>query len=153
MVGGPGPRKLVHADAGWYLLVGDKTALPAISGNIELLPQTARGTAVIEIIDEADIQDLQKPSHLTVEWVVNPHPGKESHLLVDRVKSLKWSTGKPSVWAACEFATMRQLRAYFRTERGLDSSNFCISSYWKTGSNEESHKVAKREDATAVVFA
>jgi len=41
MVGGPGPRKLVHPDADWFLLVGDMTALPAISGNIEMLPENA----------------------------------------------------------------------------------------------------------------
>jgi len=151
MIGGPGPRKLVHADADWYLLVGDMTALPAISGNIELLPETAKGTAIVEVMDEADIQELAKPPHFTIDWVVNPHPGQASHLLVDRVKSVAWASGNPSVWAACEFSGMRQLRDYFRNERGLDSSNLHISSYWKAGSNEESHKAAKREDANAVV--
>jgi len=150
MVGGPGPRKLVHADADWYLLVGDMTALPAISGNLEMLPEAAKGTAVIEVMDEADIQDLRKPPLLNIEWVVNPHPGEDSNLLVDRVKSVAWAAGNPSVWAACEFSSMRQLRDYFRGERGLDASNLYISSYWKSGSNEDSHKIAKREDATAV---
>ncbi|MEM5472639.1 siderophore-interacting protein [Hoeflea sp. AS60] len=150
MVGGPGPRKLVHADADWYLLVGDMTALPAISGNIEMLPETAKGTAVIEIMDEADIQDLKKPNDFIIEWVVNPHPGRDSGLLVDRVKAVTFAAENPSVWAACEFATMRQLRDYFRKERGLDTGNLYISSYWKAGSTEESHKIAKREDANMV---
>lgn len=150
MVGGPGPRKLVHADADWYLLVGDMTALPAISGNLELLPDTARGTAVIEIIDEADIQDLRKPPHLGIEWVINPHPGESGSALIDRVRAIGWSEGQPSVWAACEFSSMRQLRDYFRTERGLDSGNLYISSYWKAGLTEDNHKIAKREDANAL---
>lgn len=148
MVGGPGPRKLVHENADWYLLVGDMTALPAISGNLEMLPDTVRGTAVIEVMDQADIQDLKKPPHLAIEWVINPQPGHDSDLLVERVRSLPWQSGNPSVWAACEFASMRGLRDYFRGERGLDSSNLYISSYWKAGSNEDSHKIAKREDAT-----
>lgn len=150
MVGGPGPRKLVHADADWYLLVGDMTALPALSGNLELLPDTARGTAVIEVMDQSDIQDLAKPPHVTLEWVVNPHPGQDSHLLVERVRHVAWSDGNPSVWAACEFSSMRALRDYFRKARGLDASNLYISSYWKAGSNEDSHKIAKREDAGAM---
>lgn len=150
MVGGPGPRKLVHEGADWYLLVGDMTALPAISGNIEILPETARGTAIIEIMDEADIQVLSKPPLLTIDWVVNPHPGQNNGQLVDRVRNLQWLAGTPSVWAACEFSAIRQLRDYFRTERGLDSSNLYISSYWKTGTNEDNHKIAKREDATAM---
>ncbi|WP_339759888.1 siderophore-interacting protein [uncultured Hoeflea sp.] len=147
MVGGPGPRKLVHDNADWYLLVGDMTALPAISGNLELLPDTARGTAVIEVMDEADIQDLKKPPHLAIEWVINPRPGHDSGLLIERIRSLPWQDGNPSVWAACEFSSMRKLREYFRGERGLDSSNLYISSYWKAGSNEDNHKIAKREDA------
>ncbi|AKI00448.1 siderophore-interacting protein [Hoeflea sp. IMCC20628] len=150
LVGGPGPRKLVHEDADWYLLVGDMTALPAISGNIEMLPDTAIGTAVIEVMDEADIQNIAKPTNFVIEWVVNPHPGDDSHLLVNRVRNVDWSAGNPSVWVACEFSTMRQLRDYFRSERGLDTSNLYISSYWKNGSNEDNHKIAKREDATAL---
>jgi NADPH-dependent ferric siderophore reductase len=90
MVGGPGPRKLVHPEADWYLLVGDMTALPAISGNLELLPDTAIGTAVIEVMDEADIQDLQKPPHLNIKWVINPRPGHDSAPLDERVRSVQW---------------------------------------------------------------
>ncbi|WP_412049066.1 siderophore-interacting protein [Hoeflea sp. Naph1] len=150
MVGGPGPRKLVHPDADWYLLVGDMTALPAISGNIELLPKAAKGMAVIEVVEHADIQTIAKPSGFRIEWLINPHPGEASEGLVERVKTLDWPEGEPSVWAACEFSAMRQLRDYFRTERGLDSGNLYISSYWKNGSNEDSHKIAKREDATAM---
>lgn len=149
MVGGPGPRKLVHPEADWYLLVGDMTALPAISGNLELLPDTAIGTAVIEVMDEADVQDLRKPPHLTIEWVINPRSGHDSAPLIERVRSVEWIEGQPSVWAACEFASMRQLREYFRTERGLGTGHLYISSYWKAGSTEETHKLAKREDAIA----
>ncbi|KJS18572.1 MAG: siderophore-interacting protein ViuB [Hoeflea sp. BRH_c9] len=147
MVGGPGPRKLVHADADWFLLVGDMTALPAISGNIELLPKSAKGMAVIEVMTEADIQEIEKPADFTIDWVINPHPGEASHLLLERVRRLDWPAGKPSVWAACEFSSMRALRDYFRAERGLDAINLYVSSYWKAGSDEDSHKIAKREDA------
>ena len=149
LAGGPGPRKLVHPEADWYLLVGDMTAVPAISGNLELLPDTAIGTAVIEVMDEADVQDLRKPTHLTIEWVINPRSGHDSAPLIERVKSVEWIEGQPSVWAACEFASMRQLREYFRTERGLGTGHLYISSYWKAGSTEETHKLAKREDAIA----
>ncbi|MBU4529742.1 MAG: siderophore-interacting protein [Hoeflea sp.] len=148
LVGGPGPRKLVHADADWFLLVGDMTALPAISGNIEMLPRTARGMAVIEVIAQSDIEDLETPTNFTIDWVVNPHPGQSSALLLERVRRLDWPEGNPSVWAACEFSSMRALRDYFRSERNLTPSNLYISSYWKAGSDEDAHKIAKRKDAT-----
>ena len=148
IVGGPGPRKLVHTDADWYLIAGDMTALPAISGNLELLPDTARGTAVIEVTDKADIQDLRKPALFDVHWVVNPHPGQNNGPFIDKGRSIEWMEGRPSVWAACEFASMRALRDYFRGERGLGNDSLYVSSYWKAGSNEDSHRVAKRQDAS-----
>lgn len=149
MVGGPGPRKLVHADADWFLLAGDMTALPAISCNIEILPKTAKGMAVIEVTSEADIQTLDKPADFRIDWVINPHPGRASELLLERVRGFGWPSGTPSVWSACEFSSMRALRDYFRGERQLGSSNLYISSYWKSGSSEDIHKIAKREDAAA----
>jgi NADPH-dependent ferric siderophore reductase len=148
-VGGPGPKKLVDPHADWFLIVGDMTALPAISVNIETLPRDARGYAVIEVIEEGDIQHLDKPENLTIHWVMNPKPGQNSDALHNVVSHLDWPDGKASVWAACEFSSMRKLRDHFRHERGLGKDELYISSYWKLGSNEEKHKQAKREDSEA----
>ena len=146
-VGGPGPKKLVDPDADWFLIVGDMTALPAVSVNLETLEADARGYAVIEVRSEADIQPLAKPDNITIEWVINPRPGEVSNALVDVVKKLPWGDGRPSVWAACEFTAMKELRSYFREERGLGKDDLYISSYWKLGMNEDNHKVIKSEDA------
>lgn len=146
-VRGPGPKKLVDNTADWFLIVGDMTALPAISVNIENLPANAKGHAVIEIIEEGDIQDLTAPENFDIHWLVNPHPGEDSQMLVSKIRSLPWQNGKPSVWAACEFGAMRQLREYFRDDRQLDKSELYISSYWKHGNDEDAHKIAKRADA------
>lgn len=150
LVGGPGPRKLVQPDSEFVLMVGDMTALPAISGNIEMLPANAKGVAFIEIMDAGDAQDFDVPEGFDVRWVINAHPGEDGHLLVDQVKGLAWPEGKLSVWVACEFSTMRQLRDYFRVERGLDAQSLYISSYWKAGINEDKHKLVKRADAEAM---
>lgn len=42
---------------------------------------------------------------------------------------------------------MRALRRHLREDRVLDRKQFYISSYWKRGSDETSHKAIKREDA------
>jgi NADPH-dependent ferric siderophore reductase len=149
LIGGPGPKKLVDNTADWFLLVGDMTALPAISVNIEQLPADARGHAVIEVIDERDIQPLAHPAAFTLHWLVNPQPGENSQLLADRVRQLDWLPGRPSVWAACEFNGMRELRRHFKEERQVARADLYLSSYWKLGSSEDQHKVAKRADAEA----
>lgn len=145
-ISGPGPKKLADQQADWILLVGDMTALPAISVNLEQLPDTARGRAVIEVPDATDIQPPQAPPKFTVQWVINPTPGTTDRLL-DAVAALQWLPGQVSVWVACEFSSMRALRRHFREERGLDRRQFYISSYWKLGSDETSHKAIKRKDA------
>lgn len=148
-IGGPGPKKRVDPAADWFLLIGDMTALPAISANIEILPASAQGHIVIEAIDEADIQTLPVPAGVQIHWVINPQPGKTSDPLVDAVAALDWPAGTPSVWCACEFSSMRRLRVHLRDERGVTRDQLYISSYWQQGSNEERHKQTKRADSEA----
>ena len=147
LVGGPGPRKSLHEGPDWYLIAGDMTALPAISVNLESLPQDARGVAVLEILDEADIQPLQVPAGIELIWLVNSHPGDETHPLVERIRQIDWSPGRVQVWAACEFGSMRALRQFLREEREVARGDLYISSYWKNGISEDQHKLAKRADA------
>lgn len=147
LVGGPGPKKLINNDADWFLLVGDMTALPAITVKLAQLPADARGYAVLEVTTEADQQTLKKPDNVEIQWVVNPHPNADSSPLLDSVKSLTWLEGQPAVWAACEFHSMRVLRQYFKVERDVPKTHLYVSSYWKVDSTEDQHKVVKSQDA------
>ncbi|YCH21626.1 siderophore-interacting protein [Pseudomonas sp. D1-3] len=148
-IGGPGPKKLVDNSADWFLVIGDMTALPAISVNLEQLPVGARGHAIIEVIDAQDIQPLRHPAGIELHWLINPRPGENPQLLVDHVRQLEWLPGRPSIWAACEFSGMRALRQHLKQERQVDRKDLYISSYWKLGSSEDQHKAVKREDAEA----
>ena len=62
MIAGPyGAIKLIDPDADWFFLAGDTTALPALSCNLEQLSPTAKGVAVIDILEEGDRQPLLAP--------------------------------------------------------------------------------------------
>ncbi len=148
-IGGPGPKKLVDPAADWGLLIGDMTALPAISVNLETLPRDTRGHAIIEVLHEDDIQPLDAPEGIDMRWVINPHPGERGNTLYDAVRELAWQPGEPSVWCACEFSCMRQLRAHLHDERGVTRQQLYISSYWQRGSNEDTHKQNKCADSEA----
>jgi NADPH-dependent ferric siderophore reductase len=147
VIGGPGPKKLINLSADWQLLVGDMTALPAISVNLGELPDTAKGYAVIEVVSEEDIQELKHPENIEIKWVINPRPGVDSNALLNEVKSLNWLNGSTSVWTACEFNSMKALRDFFKKEKNISKENLYISSYWKLGINEDEHKIEKRNDA------
>ncbi|NNC99663.1 MAG: siderophore-interacting protein [Gammaproteobacteria bacterium] len=152
-IGGPGPKKLVDPRADWFLFAGDMTAIPAICVNLEQLPENAQGHVLLEIPSELDIQSIVKPSGVALEWIVNPHPGQNSALLVNAVKAIPWRAGLPGIWTACEFKAMKQLRRYYMKDRGIDRKKFYISSYWKHGISEDQHKLVKKADAEQAITA
>ncbi|AEF54810.1 siderophore-interacting protein [Marinomonas posidonica] len=146
-VGGPGPKKMIADSGDWYLLVGDMTALPAISVNLAQLPNDAKGYAVIEVVSESDMQPLTHPKDLSIVWAINPQPGQQADFLLKQVQSLEWLDGSPAIWTACEFNSMKNLRNFFKKDKAVSKDNLYISSYWKLGSNEDQHKEVKRQDA------
>ncbi|MGH1484894.1 MAG: siderophore-interacting protein [Cellvibrionaceae bacterium] len=148
-IDGPGPTKLVDTSADWFFLAGDMTALPAISVNLEKLPQDAKGYVVLEVLSDADKQDLIVPKNMNVHWLINPSPDQPNTLLPDAVKALPWLEGEPNVWVASEFDSMRRLRTYFKKERGVGRGQVYASSYWKMGETDEGNKAAKKRDVEA----
>ncbi|MFC3700219.1 siderophore-interacting protein [Reinekea marina] len=141
LIGGPGPATIVTTQTDRVLLVGDMTALPAIEVNLDQLPNNTQGEAVIQVNSTADIVSLVKPEGVEVRWLL-AHEN-----LAQYVQSMGWPKGTVGVWAACEFSTMRELRQYFKVERGVPKEHIYISSYWKQGLNEEGHKEVKLKDA------
>lgn len=146
-VGGPGPARRLPDGFGSYLIAGDMTALPAIAANLEALPSDATGFVALEIQDEKDRQDLAAPAGVHIEWLVNPRPGAVPDLLADTLRAHPWPQGSAYAWAACEFSSMKRLRAYLRGERHLGPDQLYLSSYWKSGLDEDAHRVAKRADS------
>lgn len=149
-VGGPGPAKPLPPGAHFYIVVGDMTALPAISVNLEKLPSDARGIAFIEILSADDRQDICCPAGFEIRWIINPHPGQSDKPLVTPLRQQNWPGGNIYAWSASEFCSMKALRKYLREERGLGPDQLYISSYWKSGANEDAHKQVKRADAETI---
>ena len=146
-VGGPGPAKPLPPGHDFYIIAGDMTALPAIGVNLEALDRSARGMAFIEIQDPADAQEIAAPPGMDIHWLCNRSSGTQPDLLVDALRRADWPADRSYGWAACEFQSMRRLREYLRGASGMTSDRLYISSYWKSGLDEEAHKQIKREDA------
>ncbi len=143
---GPGPAKFINLNADSFLLAADMTALPALSANLKLLPKNASGKAFIEIISEADKQDLVKPKNIEITWVINDKPGSDASPLFHAIKQSDWQKGQISVWSACEFKTMKKIRQHLKVDREVERSHLYVSSYWKKGNTEEEHKAFRMED-------
>lgn len=146
LIGGPGPKKRINPEGDWFLIAGDMTALPAITVNLQSLPDNARGYAVIEVISEDDIQPLEHPSGIELHWLINPTPDTSGEFLLSGIRERPWLEGQVAVWAACEFNSMRALRKYLKQEHDIPRDHLYISSYWKIGQSEDGHKAAKKRD-------
>ena len=148
-ISGPGAGNMIDTSADWFFMVGDMTALPALTANLKTLPDEAKGYFVMEIIESSDKQELSKPDGIEMHWVINPNPGEDNDILLDRVRELPFYNGRAAVWTACEFSKMRKLRHYFRQEKNVDRFDVYASSYWKNGVSEDEHKFIKRRDNEA----
>jgi NADPH-dependent ferric siderophore reductase len=144
--------------ADWHLLVGDETALPAISVALEALPAKAIGQVFIEVADPDDEIPLTAPEGVQINWILR---GGRSDLvgedragdhapLVEAVKTAFWMPGQVHAFVHGEAqAVMHNLRPYIRTERGVDAKWASISGYWRRGRTEETFRQWKKELAEA----
>ena len=146
-VGGPGAAKPLPDGSGPFLLVGDMTALPAISVNLESLPDSATGDAILLIRDVNDKQEIAKPAGMNIDWIVDADLGANPLLLLDAARKIRAVDKLTYAWVACEFEAMKLLRQFLRVEQNLGPDRLYISSYWKRGLVEDEHKQAKRADA------
>jgi NADPH-dependent ferric siderophore reductase len=132
-VAGSGP--LGNRPAGWLLLAGDETALPAISRILAGSPRDVRGVALVEVADAGEEQPLTAPEEVDVRWLHRDGvPPGESSLLADAVAALERpDTDDLFAWVAGESAAVRAIRADLRGRWGLGRAQHHAIGYWRRG--------------------
>jgi NADPH-dependent ferric siderophore reductase len=132
-VAGGGP--LGERAAGWLLLAGDETALPAITRILAAAAPDTRGVALVEVADAAEQQPLLAPDGVTVRWLHRDGtPPGESTLLADAVAELDRPEGDDVfAWVAAESAAVRTIRADLRGRWGLGRAQHHAIGYWRRG--------------------
>ncbi|MDQ0643985.1 siderophore-interacting protein [Microbacterium murale] len=146
VLGGIGGGYAPDAAADWHLLVGDESAIPAISAALEAMPADAVGTVLLEVQDESEHLELISPEGIEVRWL---HRGDReagtTTELIDAVRTLEWRPGRVQVFAHGERGAMKQLRPFLTDERGLDRAQLSLSAYWAHGRREDAFQAEKRE--------
>lgn len=137
IVGMTGPGGGDAAEADMYMLIGDETALPAISRILERLPATAIATVRIEVADEREEQVIETAAQMDLQWLHrNGAEAGTTSLLIDAVRSVapKQIEGKRVfAWAGCEFDAFKAIRAFWRKECGLKRDDHMAVAYWRRG--------------------
>jgi NADPH-dependent ferric siderophore reductase len=130
-----GSGALGDRPAGFLLLAGDETALPAITRILGAAAPHARGLALVEIADAAEEQPISAPEGVAVRWLHRDGvPPGESTLLVDAVAALD-RPDEPDLfaWVAAESAVVRAVRADLRGRWGLGRAQHHAIGYWRRG--------------------
>ncbi|MGB2079548.1 MAG: siderophore-interacting protein [Vibrio sp.] len=140
---GPGVIKGMNQDASWLLMVADLTAVPALRSQIDALAHDAKGQVYLSLPSKQDAPELNLPQGM--QLCVLEHPSPEA--LVEQIKKHPELNTDFSLWCACEFSQMRQIRDLCRQFAEFDLRSSYVSSYWKQGLTEDGHKVAKHQDA------
>ncbi|WP_042543248.1 siderophore-interacting protein [Leucobacter komagatae] len=118
------------ADAGFQLLVADATGLPGLGRILEGLQAGSRAVAIIEVPDEADIQELQSPADVSYVWRTGTGNGNAPSVLAAEVEKITAPDEPWYAWVACEAATSRAIRRDLRTRLGLARDRHHAIGYW-----------------------
>ncbi|GLS38721.1 NADPH-dependent ferric siderophore reductase [Mesorhizobium tianshanense] len=136
IVGMTGPGGGDVPSAGWCLLAGDETALPAIGRIVEALPAGVHAVVRIEVADADEEQKLVSQATLDIKWLHRNGvaPGK-SALLQNAVRDVPWPEDGRSVfaWVGCEHRSFRAIRSYLRQDRKLERNAHLVVAYWRCG--------------------
>lgn len=128
-ISGPARGLALEPSIERFVLVGDETALPAISQLLEAIPKTAKIEVHVEAVTAA--AEIELPAHpgSHVTWHINDDvPGS---CLVEVVTALGDLGERDHVWAAGEAASMQSIRKHLFNERGLARSAATVRGYWK----------------------
>ncbi|PKH42815.1 NADPH-dependent ferric siderophore reductase, contains FAD-binding and SIP domains [Nocardioides alpinus] len=121
--------------AGWLLLVGDLTAMPAIARIVENHPDLP--TYVLAEVSD-DLAGYL-PDHAQVTWLAPPSSGQSA--LAHVVEGIDWPAGEGYFWMAGESAQMRAIRKHLMREIGLPTSHYDVMGYWRATAGRQPRAV------------
>jgi NADPH-dependent ferric siderophore reductase len=114
------------AGAGWLLLVGDLTALPAMARIAESSTLPTRLW-----VESPDVVEGYLPADADVRWSTPPRDGASA--IAEVVESIDWPAGEGYFWMAGESSQMRAIRKHLMRVRRLPSSAYDVMGYWRGG--------------------
>lgn len=126
----PGP------DAGWQLLIGDATALPAIGRILEGLAPGTPVHVVAVVDDAAEQQEWDTAGSVDIRWIHEPDPERVGAAMQAAARAFVRPAGPGFTWVAGENVAARLIRRYLRHELGLPGSAYGTLGYWRPREEE-----------------
>jgi NADPH-dependent ferric siderophore reductase len=120
-------------DAGWVVLAGDLTAVPAMA-------RIAETFADLPLSVHAESPDGPLTGYLpgTTAWY---HADVGESALAGIVRDLEWPAGPGYFWMGGESAQMREIRRHLRHDLGRDTRHYDVMGYWSGSRGRQSRTV------------
>lgn len=120
-------------DAGWVVLAGDLTALPAMARVAETL-------SGLPVQIHAEVPDGPMSAYVAapVTWYDAPRGGSS---LAETVRGLQWPEGPGYFWMAGESAQMREIRRHARHDLGWDTRHYDVMGYWSSSRGRQAREI------------
>jgi NADPH-dependent ferric siderophore reductase len=136
-VAGPRGSIIVPTDFNWHLLIGDETALPALSRRLEELPAETHAIVVVKISTEQSRISLSSACTREERWLSATDAAKT---LESVVRGLTLPAGEGFVWAGGEYHDIKAVRQYVLDELGISKQRLSAMAYWrKSQANAHDH--------------
>ncbi|MFF0144982.1 NADPH-dependent ferric siderophore reductase [Amycolatopsis sulphurea] len=146
LLAGPGGAYAPSPEAGWHLLVGDESALPAIASAVEALPSGVPAQVFVLVEDAAEEQPLVTKAEAQVTWL-HRSAGAD---LVSEVKAAPWRSAEVQAFVHGEAGFVRELRRYLFEERGVARDAVSLSGYWREGKDDEAWRAEKAAERRVI---
>ncbi len=131
---GPRGSMIIPKQYDWHLLIGDETALPAISRRLAELPHHTIPVVVLEL-DQPGLEQYLPEHPLAQIHVVSR--SEQGQLLAQAVANLILPEGMGYAWAAAESAVTKHVREVLVEQHGLHNKQIKASSYWRASTTVE----------------
>jgi NADPH-dependent ferric siderophore reductase len=122
------------AEAGWLMLVGDLTAMPAMARIAEEATVPTRIWAEVP-----DALPGYLPEDVEVTWLAAR--GHDESRLAEVVPGIDWPASDGYFWMAGESAQMRSIRRYLMRDRQLPSAAYDVMGYWRAAAARQPRAV------------
>lgn len=124
-IGGPKGSMIIPMDYDWHLLIGDSSALPAITRRLEELPATSQVQVMLLLEDGVTCRPL--PSSTKIECF------NDGETLLNALQALLLPAGEGFAWAAGEANLMKRIRKELAVEKGHPKEAMRVAAYWRHG--------------------
>ena len=133
-IGGPRGSFVIPVAYDWHLLVGDETALPAISRRLAELPAGTKVVVLCEVDGPADELKFETKADVTVTWAHRSGAAAGGgETLAKALAALKMPAGDYYAWVACESLVAKDLRRQLIADHGANPKWMRAAGYWRRG--------------------